>query len=176
MPAVQPEPIKEPKTKTAPKREAAEREAMAKEVSALARDAVQKQMKKAVRDKAAAAPMDDAALDLERLASSNGQTLQAAMQANEVYVGHAAEIAREMLDFGSRRLRHDFDTLDQLMKSGDAGQMVEIQGRFAETAYQHYADQTVKVFDLMTKACQDCWQPFTAQANQAWEDLYGDKD
>ena len=187
MPSAQPEPIKQPKTKSAnsgregasgssQKRQPAAREAMAKEVSALARDAVQKQMKRALRNEAASTANLDPAKDLERLASSNGQALQAVMTANEVYVSHAAEITREMLDFGSRRLHHDFETLDSLMKSGDASEIVEIHGRFAETAYQHYADQTVKVFGLMTQACQDCWAPFTAQANQAWEELYGEED
>lgn len=144
---------------------ATERQAKAKEVSSLAREAVVKQKKKA----AEVAPKSPESASLqqpfESLANANSESLTAMLRANEALFNGFSTIGQEMMDFANTRLRQDFEVVQSMMSAKDVEEVYRCQSKFAEAASQQYLDEANKLINLVTKTTRDCWGPL-----EAWRD------
>ena len=140
-----------------------ERKAKAKEVSNLARDALRKQSKAA---KKATKAVDTAAPpSQDRLGAWSidmGDQLQALMKSNSAFLDGTTNLGWEAFDFTSRRLRHDFETLDRLGKCESPREVFEVQSKFAEVLVDSYLEESSRLMGLMTASC-DAWR-------QPWQD------
>ena len=153
---------------------ALEREAKAKEVSALARETVAKQKRKAAEITPASQEPAETEQQLQRLTAANTENMNAVLKANEALFEGFASIGQEMMNFANDRLRQDFEVVESLMHATGPEEIYRRQSQFAETASQQYLEEANKLIDLMTRTARDCWAPLQARQDQAKRDADGD--
>ena len=143
-----------------------ERRAKAKEVSALAREAVQKQAKTA-RKAAVPGEMPQEAPVAPPWSVDPRDQLQAFMESQTVVLDSTATIGWEAFEFTNRRLRHDFETLARLSKCESPRELYEVQSNFAEVAMGNYLSESSKILDFMATSCSAWWRPWEKSMTRA---------
>lgn len=91
---------------------------------------------------------------------ANGENLKALMRANEAILEGLGALGREMLAFGSTRLRADLATSESLMCCKDASEALQVQMDFVRKASEEYYSEANKLMELANKMAKDCWSPF----------------
>ena len=68
-------------------------------------------------------------------------------------------IADEMTDFSKRRFEDVMHTWDQLLRARSFGDMVEIQGRYAQKAYDAYTSEMTKIGEMYLGTARSAAKP-----------------
>jgi len=97
--------------------------------------------------------------DVAKMLDANGENLKAVMRANEAILEGLSELGREMIAFGSSRLRQDLAASECLMGCKDAGEAFRVQMEFARTAGEQYYTEANKLMELANKMAKACWSP-----------------
>ena len=90
----------------------------------------------------------------------NGEALAAMMRANQVLLEGMTAMQREIMEFGSARLRQDLETQEELKNCKDLQEAFRMQAEFAQKAMQQYAEEMSKLVELSTKIGRECWAPW----------------
>lgn len=90
----------------------------------------------------------------------NGEALAAMMRANQVLLEGMTAMQREIMEFGSARLRQDLETQEELSHCKDLQEAFRMQAEFAQKTMQQYAEEMSKLAQLSAKIGCDCWAPW----------------
>lgn len=93
------------------------------------------------------------------------------MRANEAMLEGVAAVGRELMDFGSARMRRDLEAQGALLRCTDAEEAFRLHCDYAREATQQYLDQAVKLMNLGARISRDCWSPFEERSKAALHDL-----
>lgn len=107
--------------------------------------------------------------DVEALLASNGEMMKALMKANEAMMEGMVTVGREILDFGSTRVRHDLNAQGEMMKCGNPEALFSLQCDFAREATEQYFTELNKLMTLTTQIARDCWTPIEEGARTRGE-------
>ena len=95
-----------------------------------------------------------------------GQRLQAAEGGLEVATRSISEmnrglqaIAIEMTDFSKRRLEDVLQAWEQLLRARNFGEMIDVQGRYAQGAYSAYMSEISKLGKMYLGTTRDAAKP-----------------
>jgi hypothetical protein len=110
-------------------------------------------------DKAQHAPSTDATPDAAALSMLTERFFIANREAADA----ANEIAKEMMDFTSRRLRAQMEFVSEMPQMGDVNGMMAAQLRFLERASRDYAQELGTVSQVLLRAATNGAGP--AKAN-----------
>ena len=100
---------------------------------------------------------------------AGGDTIAAMIRANQALVEGMTAMQREILEFGSARLREDLKTQEEMSHCTDMQEAFRLQADFAQDAMRHYAEQTAKLIELSNKISKDCWGPLEDVTRAAFE-------
>lgn len=115
-----------------------------------------------------------AAVDVEGLVQRNGDTVKALMQANEAFFSGMAEVGRELMEFGSARLRQDLETTESILQCKDPEQAFRIQYEFAQRATEQYLEEANKLIALTARLAQGYWTPLQERTRESLDELDGE--
>ena len=106
--------------------------------------------------------------ELQEQAQKVGQEHQRAIEGgfeaathvfSEVNRGFQA-IAAEVTDFSKKRFEDVVEAWDQLVRARTFGDIVEVQSRYAQKAYDAYASEIAKLGDMYLGAARDAAKSF----------------
>ncbi len=102
---------------------------------------------------------------------TNTDALEAMIKANEAMLQGMAEMQREIMEFGSARLRLDVETQDALAHCADLQEAFQVQADFTQKAMLDYAEEVAKLLGLSAKVSCDCSSPFGHATRVAFETM-----
>jgi hypothetical protein len=109
--------------------------------------------------------------EIAKILDSNGDNLEAIMQANEAMLAGMAELGREMMAFSNARLQQDMAASESLMCCSDAGEAFRLQCDFARTASEQYFVEADKLMKLANKMAEECWAPLESRTRTALDSV-----
>lgn len=111
--------------------------------------------------------------DYGNLLERNGENLKAVIRANEAVLDGMAALSRELMDFGSARLRHDMEASESLLQCRDPEQAFRMQCEFARAATEQYFQEANKLMSIAAKVARDCWTPLEDRTRAALREANG---
>lgn len=109
-------------------------------------------------------------MGMESLMATNGETLRAVMKANEAALEGMVAIGREIMEFGTERVRRDLETQGSLMRCTNAEEAYRLQCDYAREATQQYFEEASKLMNLSAQIARDCWAPIEDRTRAAIEE------
>lgn len=110
----------------------------------------------------------------EQLASMtafNGAAMEVFTQACQAYATGLATLNGELMSFVNTRLKHDADLGQALAKCSNWADAANLQQIWMQKASEAYIEESSKLMEAASKVAKESWEPVSAKAEQAVEEL-----
>lgn len=108
---------------------------------------------------------------LEKMTAFNGAAMEVFTQAFQAYASGVATLNGELLGFVNTRLKHDADLGQALAKCSNWADATNLQQDWAQTASEEYSAEAGKLMEMASTVAKESWEPVSAKAEKAVEEL-----
>jgi len=113
---------------------------------------------------------------VNRIASFNGEAMQAFAEACTAYADCVSGLNKEFMGFVSSRLTRDVELNQALASCKNWSEAVAVQQKWAQEATHEYMEEAGRISALATKIAKESWEPVYKRTNQLVGDAAKRKD
>ena len=107
---------------------------------------------------------------VNRIASFNGEAMQAFAEACTAYADCVSGLNKEFMGFVSSRLNRDVELSQALAACKNWSEAVALQQRWAQEATHEYMEEAGRISALATKIAKESWEPITKRASGPYDE------
>lgn len=113
-----------------------------------------------------ASPQEGFNENVNRVASFNGEAMQAFADACTAYADCLSSLNKEFMGFMSSRLNRDVELSQALASCKDWSEAVALQQKWAQQATHEYMEEAGRISALASKIAKESWEPVYKRTSQ----------